>query len=341
MEIVFENPGLCHIGEKIFKNMDIQSKFTCRLVRKSLNGMFEKQASRIDLQKVPNWNEFLKKRDWRKFLQESKTKIPTLVLNSYLQNLFFRVTNSTEELNYITPLFAFAITGNSKLVEIILHMNTITSSYSEKLDALNSAAKYGHVNVAKGLKAYRNYIAVHSASEHGHLEVLKVLIDDVTTAGDKLYAYVNLQTIEAAACSGKVEVIKYFQEKLPEYWFRLLLTQKDVTYGTIIHNIAAKGRVEMLRYFCQTSFDGYSINPMLKNSLGRTPIHYAAEEGHLEIVEFLAFYTSNPNATADKSGWTPSEYARSKGFLDIEAYLLNPYFDLIDLRFSVSPDGGL
>ena len=319
MEIVFENPGLCHIGEKIFKNMDIQSKFTCRLVRKSLNGMFEKQASRIDLQKVPNWNEFLKKRDWRKFLQESKTKIPTLVLNSYLQNLFFRVTNSTEEFNYITPLFAFAITGNSKLVDFILHMNTITSSNSEKLDALNSAAKYGHVNVAKGLKAYRNYIAVHSASEHGHLEVLKVLIDDVTTAGDKLYAYVNLQTIEAAACSGKVEVIKYFQEKLPEYWFKILLTKKDVRYGTIIHNLAAIGHLEMLKYLCQTSSE-FPRNPIQKNRIGRTPIHVAALHGHLEIVKFLALFTSNPNSP-DNEGLTPSDHARFKGFLKIDAYL--------------------
>ena len=42
--MAFENPGLYHIGEKIFKNLDIQTKLTCRLVRKSYNEMFKKQG---------------------------------------------------------------------------------------------------------------------------------------------------------------------------------------------------------------------------------------------------------------------------------------------------------
>ena len=71
MDIVFENPGLCHIGDKIYKNLDIQTKLTCRLVRKSLNDMFEKQASRIDLLKLPTWNEFLKEPNWREFFRHT------------------------------------------------------------------------------------------------------------------------------------------------------------------------------------------------------------------------------------------------------------------------------
>ena len=46
--MAFENPGLYHIGENIFKNLDIKTKLNGRLVRKSWNDMFEKQASKID-----------------------------------------------------------------------------------------------------------------------------------------------------------------------------------------------------------------------------------------------------------------------------------------------------
>ena len=84
MEIVFDNPGLCHIGDKIFKNLDIKTKFNCRLVRKSWNDKFEKQASKIDLLKVPSWSKFLKGPNWRVFLKESKNEIPLSVLNFYL-----------------------------------------------------------------------------------------------------------------------------------------------------------------------------------------------------------------------------------------------------------------
>ena len=46
--MAFENPGLCHVGKEIFKNLDIQTKLTCRLVRKSWHAVFEKQASSIN-----------------------------------------------------------------------------------------------------------------------------------------------------------------------------------------------------------------------------------------------------------------------------------------------------
>ena len=128
MDIVFENPGLCHIREKIFKNLDIQTKLSCRLVKKSWNDEFEKQASKIDLLKVPHWTEFLKEPNWMEFLKESKNKIPSLVLHSYLQSLFSQVINSSEEFNHRTPLLAFAATGNFEIVNFLLHMKKNTIS---------------------------------------------------------------------------------------------------------------------------------------------------------------------------------------------------------------------
>ena len=330
MDLVFDNPGFGHIGEKIFLNLDFQTKLSCRLVRKSLNDKFEKHASKIDLLKLPNWCSFLNQPNWREFLKESKAKIPILVLNFYLQNLLSRVINTSEEFNHRTPLLSFAITGNSKLVDFILLMNTNrykdyqehmnTNRYNDYQEALNSAAKYGHVNVAKVLKPFRNYVAVFTASQYGHLEVLKVLIDDVYFGNYSDYT-VDWKTIRAAACSGKIEVIKYFEEKLPKHCFeQSLFKEEQYSYGTFIHNLAAKGHLEMLKYLCQKS-SGFSRNPILKNLLGRTPIHYAAEKGHLEIVKLLASYTEDPNAP-DNFSRTPSIIATSLGFPEIEEFLL-------------------
>ena len=184
--MAFENPGLYHIGEEIFKNLDIQTKLNGRLVRKSWNDMFEKQASKIDLQNVPKFSKFLKeKTNWSLFLREQKSEIPTLVLNYYLQDLFNRIVgNNSEEYVHRTPLLAFARTGNSKIVGFILRMKTNIFQDDECYYALYYGAKYGHVNVTKLLKRVKKYPILY-AIRHGHLEVLKVLMDDYPNSMNK------------------------------------------------------------------------------------------------------------------------------------------------------------
>ena len=51
MDVFFENQGLCHIGENIFKNLDFHSQLTFRLVRKSWNNMFFKDGSKLNAAK--------------------------------------------------------------------------------------------------------------------------------------------------------------------------------------------------------------------------------------------------------------------------------------------------
>ena len=46
MESFMENPGLLHIGERILKNVPFKTKLKCRLVKRSWNQIFEKEASK-------------------------------------------------------------------------------------------------------------------------------------------------------------------------------------------------------------------------------------------------------------------------------------------------------
>ena len=53
-------------------------------------------------------------------------------------------------------------------------------------------------------------------------------------------------------------------------------------------------------------------NPNAPDSYGRTPMYWAAKNGHTEIVKILAPLTDNPNAP-DNDGWTPIQGAVANG----------------------------
>ena len=63
------------------------------------------------------------------------------------------------------------------------------------------------------------------------------------------------------------------------------------------------------------------INPdELAQYSGKCAIHFAADQGHLEIVKFLSKLVDNPNPQ-DTLGFTPIYHAASEGHLDIVKYL--------------------
>ena len=56
---------------------------------------------------------------------------------------------------------------------------------------------------------------------------------------------------------------------------------------------------------------------------GMTPLHIAAQMGHINVVKLLVAHTNNPNVPNTLSGKTPIEYATKKGHKDIVEFLQN------------------
>ena len=48
MEILTENSGLIHIGERILKNLDLQTHLNCRWVKRSWKCILDIEASKND-----------------------------------------------------------------------------------------------------------------------------------------------------------------------------------------------------------------------------------------------------------------------------------------------------
>lgn len=61
--------------------------------------------------------------------------------------------------------------------------------------------------------------------------------------------------------------------------------------------------------------------------LGRTPLHYAANEGRLEDATLLLESGADPNAR-DDNGWAPLHFAAQSGMLQIAELLLSKGADV-------------
>ena len=61
-----------------------------------------------------------------------------------------------------------------------------------------------------------------------------------------------------------------------------------------------------------------------ENSIGYTPLHYAAGVGRIDIVELLIEHGANINATdSSNKGATPLDYAHWKGQMEVVEVLLS------------------
>jgi len=69
------------------------------------------------------------------------------------------------------------------------------------------------------------------------------------------------------------------------------------------------------------------VDPNVKDKVGETPLHYAAERGHLDVVKLLLEHGADPNVQ-DNDGWTPLHYAAKKCHVDVARVLLDHGADL-------------
>jgi ankyrin repeat protein len=97
----------------------------------------------------------------------------------------------------------------------------------------------------------------------------------------------------------------------------LLLVAASAGAAQRVHNAAADGNVAQLQ--AVLSCDGDLVHAT--DHMGATPLHLAALEGHIDVVELLLREGSPPNAT-EAHGLTPLHYAVLRGQETIVSLLL-------------------
>lgn len=86
---------------------------------------------------------------------------------------------------------------------------------------------------------------------------------------------------------------------------------------TPLHVAALNGKVKVVEYLLSKG-----VAPNVRDKRGRTPLHMAALRGHLSVIEALLKAGADPNAR-DEDGNTPLHYAAVVGYEDVVSYLVS------------------
>ena len=309
-----ENPGLCHIGEKILTNLDFKTQLDCRLVQTSWKHVIDEKASKIDVnvlqtffkQSVTTEEEFMKEKRlrhsndvtmppkcpfareesytfWQQLFGSANSLPNNILINIYLLNVVKSMIKTQKNLN--SPIREFFERRNIKMVEVILNEGMFDYFHFQDI--------------------------VEKAVREDCIEMIKIMHPLFPLFDVSFF----LQSIQLSIYYGKLNILELLLTENPKA--SLVIENNELnTYNFNIINFAVQfGGFEIVKMLCKKV-----NNPIVEDKKGNSPIHYAALVGNLEILKFLTAYTSNLDVP-NKSGKTPSDIAISIGRKKIVRYL--------------------
>ncbi|XP_010522247.1 PREDICTED: ankyrin repeat-containing protein At5g02620 [Tarenaya hassleriana] len=240
-------------------------------------------------------------------------------------NEIFRSCDSREELKELmskqnlegeTPLYAAAENGFSVVVEEMLkHIDLDTASIPARngFDPFHVAAKHGHLEVLKKLlETFPNLAmttdlscttALHTAATQGHIDIVNLLLDTDSNLA-KIAKNNGKTALHSAARMGHLEVVKSLVSKDPTTGFRT-----DKKGQTPLH-MAVKGQNEDIVLELVKPDPAVLI---LEDNKGNTPLHIATNKGRTKIVRCLVSFDSISLNAINKAGETVLDIAERIG----------------------------
>ncbi|XP_039135727.1 ankyrin repeat-containing protein BDA1-like [Dioscorea cayenensis subsp. rotundata] len=191
-------------------------------------------------------------------------------------------------------------TGNLSMFRSLLHedkllLHRFSSSITASIDnPLHIAASLGHTDLANEI-IIRNpdlssdlnpkaLSALHLASAHGHLEIVKLLISKVGCHLCYLKDRDGRLAIHIAAMKGRIDILEELIKVCPE-------SAKALTYQheSILHNAVQFNSFEIIEFLIKKLEVDDNINELfnLKDDKGNTILHHAVARRQLQSVKLL------------------------------------------------------
>jgi len=290
METILKKPGLHHIAEDTFLNLDGKTLSNCTELNQNSKEIIDKPMfwlKKFSQQKVPlndiePWKALVQKLNDSNLEQQLAMKLKEMynsgnriaVRSQYVPNSSLKLALQTQyvpniKLPLILALQMAEAKENQKLIEFILE-NVDPKNQVEL--AWNRLSRAGF----RILHTKQKMSPMHIAANFGYIDVVKNLIqksDNPNAAND-----FGITPIHLAARQGHLGIVD-----------------------------ALMVSVE---------------NPNIPENSGNTPVHFAAIGGNRQIVESLKLFTDNLNKP-NTAGDTPSKYAKINGHHNLSSFLEN------------------
>jgi ankyrin repeat protein len=212
-----------------------------------------------------------------------------------------------------TALWKACYHGHLATVEFLLQTGaTVDSIDEEGYTALYATLQNKHIDVAKQLLDHNadpsiiskdGWTSLHQVIDIGNTTLVMRLLD----AGcDALHTSQTnrMSPFLSAVVRQRMDIVDLFLDRgldgstIPDAWG-----------STCAHHAAGTGNVALLRKLLARNIDSvYAVN-----SLGQDLLHYAADYGHVRVLDCLMELGLTPDGIG-KAAWTPAMEAASKGF---------------------------
>ena len=296
MEKIVCSPGLQHLVEKVFWNLDAEDLKICAQINQSCKQILQNPI--FCLRKFENLS-IKNHKDWIEVIQSVKNFDKGIAIICYLK------WNKEKDAFVDLPCYSSSPVQDdfNKRIKEICRKWEPTDEDTEIVKVL--APLTDNPDIPDD--PWRTPIFL--AAQRGNTEIVKILAP--LTKNHNARTNVGVFTpIQVAASKGHTEIVKILAPLTDNP------NRPDEGNNTPIHLAAIKGHTEIVEILAPLT-----DNPNAANDYGRTPIYWAACNGHTEIVKILAPLTDNPNAPCNY-GRTPIYWAARNGYTEIVKILV-------------------
>ena len=162
---------------------------------------------------------------------------------------------------------------------------------------------------------------LHLAAEHGHLNVVKYLLEEVGSDVNPVDVH-GKSPAYLAAEGGHLPVLKYLIEiKGADPQFKTTAEWKSDYFHmapgrSLVHTASCEGHLNVVEYLLCSHY----CSPSCQDEEHDTPLHYASYKGHMDIVVYLIDIHHCDPLCENKKKQTPLNHASFGGHLDVVRY---------------------